>query len=201
MGERLFSPTPLSKVIEGKKEQLRQAVNEHDANAFMGTSDEELRRHFIDTFKAEPLELLEDQLGREKPKEVDVDVRNDRFRDPFDPPTVRGAQYTIVVPFSGDAGLFGCYPSNQTTYKPNGTVRGNELRLSYTRTDHDAAALKQQIEQDLGSIRQYVDSINHELADYNKELPGRVNDLISWRRNKIINCRETLGVRHGSGIV
>lgn len=185
MGERLFSPNQLSNVIEGNKRQLVEEINDYDAKDFMRTDEEQLRHNFVDKFKGDPIKLL--GVEREDPKEVDVDVRHERFRDPFDPPTVRGTQYTIVVTFSGDGGLFGCCPSRQTGYKPNGTVRGNELRLSYKRTDNDAAALQQDIDRDLGSIREYVEWINNDLAEYDKELPGRVNELITRRKNKLLN--------------
>jgi hypothetical protein len=187
MGERLFSPNQLSNVIEGNKRKLIDEVNEYDSKDFMRTDEELLRRYFVDKFKADPLELLEGQMYREEPKEVDVDVRHERFRDQFDPPTVRGVQHTIVVPFNGDGGLFGCCPSSYSSYKPNGTIRGSELRISYKRTDNDAVALKHDIEHDLGSIRQYVASINSDLSEYNKELPGRVTELINRRRDKIHN--------------
>lgn len=169
-----------------------QAIDSYRDNKLLNTSPSDLTDYFVQKYRIPPIELLEDDITVDVQDEK-VDVSQDRLRSIVDrstPTLVDGTVTKIYVPFEGEADLFKCVPSHRTSVVPWGTVRGNELQYSIPRTDHDAEAIQNEIEDWLSDVQKYVRWIREDLEPWNEQLRERARGRVDGRREKLLKDRK-----------
>ena len=72
---------------------------------------------------------------------------------------------------------------------PRGCIRQNELVLRYERTDHDAEAIKSSFDNELGRIRQCLDWMSNNVAQFNDSLRASAKSHVEQRRDKLLKDR------------
>jgi hypothetical protein len=134
-------------------------------------------------------------------QEAQVDVSGDPNRLFFDhvgPHYVQGIRVTYYIPFSGDSELFKCRPSTYSTLLPAvDGIDDHELVLSYERGDTNVAATKVQYEQDLSTLRQYLEWVRSDARTFNETLPSIALQRVAARQNRLREMQqgtESLGV-------
>jgi hypothetical protein len=95
-------------------------------------------------------------------------------RDRSQPCYVRATFAEFIVPFTGDPVTFLYKPSTHNSNPPRAKIVGQELRLRYVRTDHKASAMKSEFDQDLKSIRQFLEWASGDIAHFNRGLRDQV---------------------------
>lgn len=93
------------------------------------------------------------------------------------------------IPFEGDGTLFEAQPSCFGPSRPVGSVERNEILLGEHTTDHDAQRVKASIDQEIGSIRQYLEWLGTDVTGYNGSLLTKARRMIEARRNRILKDR------------
>lgn len=93
------------------------------------------------------------------------------------------------IPFEGDGTLFEAQPSCFGPSRPVGSVERNEIVLGEHTTDHDAKRVKASIDQEIGSIRQYLEWLGTDVSGYNGSLLTKARKMIEARRNRILKDR------------
>lgn len=107
-------------------------------------------------------------------------------------------EVTFHVPFEGDGNLFRCAASTRSGVVPIGVAQGNELTLTYTRLDHDAAATRAQFQHDLDQIQLHLSWIGNDVRPFNEALLEKVRRAIENRREKLLadqGLAESLGYK------
>lgn len=183
----LFSTHDLHAVLEGQRERLLAAIEAHPAADIRSRSLDDLVAYFVNEFKIQAPELTEGAVSAEV-EEGEVDVSGDpqRFvRDRSRPFHVPGIVATYYVPFKGDRALFECQPSTFTTSYPWAEVTDHELQFRVERADTNVAATKQAFEAELAQVRQYLEWVARDVAQFNAELPGHARSRLDRRQKRL----------------
>jgi hypothetical protein len=193
--EYLFSQYDLRGVIEAQKKRISDGIETVAANRLLNTTAESWVEYFRSRFELHTPAIDEGGITVDQ-SEAKVDVSRDHNRMIFDrsrPFYLKGTEVTVFVPFTGEEDLFKCAPSTRTLNPPHGEVQGQELLLRYTRLDHDTAALKREIERDLGQIRQHLEWIAQDIAPFNSAIPQLVKEKVEARRQKLLKDQGLVG--------
>jgi hypothetical protein len=92
----------------------------------------------------------------------------------------------FFIPFSGDPTLFDYRPSTYYTIFPRGQVIGNELRVEYPRTDHNAQEVRAQFDRDLELIKNNVENSRREVEAFNRQLEAEARQRVTARRERLL---------------
>jgi hypothetical protein len=187
----LFNQYDLSTVLRGHEQKMLQAIEAIESDRLLNTSTDDWCDYFEQEYKVDAPVLYEDRIAVDQ-TEAKVDVSRDPLRSIFDrsqPFYVTGTSIKFFIPFEGDAELFKCQPSTYSLNPPRATVSRNEIVLTYTRTDHDAAAVKSQFERDLSSIRDYISWITRDVTPFNAAVRSKARGHLESRRQKFLNDR------------
>lgn len=186
--EVLFSQHSLDDVLRAQEQTMFKEIDSIEGNRLLNTSVDDLCDYFEQRFKIEAPKLREDEITVDQ-NEVQVDVRHDRRRDIFDrsrPFYLKGTSVSFFVPFDGEEDCFKFQPSTRVVGPPSGLVRGRELVLTYTRLDHDAAAVRSQFERELAEIRSNLEWMTRDLAPFNNSIREKAKNRINARREKLL---------------
>lgn len=160
-----------------------------EANRPLNTSVDDLVAYFVEKYTIEAPQLNEDNISVDQ-KETKIDVSGDpsrSFRNTGLPIFVPGTQITFFVPFTGDRDLFYGHPSSVMTYSPPRALVGkNELEISYKVTDHDAQAIKAQVESTLSEIKRLLVGTHNDVRVFNQGLRQRAEGKIKARGEKLL---------------
>jgi len=183
----LFSRVAIFDVLEHQQQALKTEVNQLDSSTIEHVTEQELVRDLAAKYKSE-MPALEEDKAYTSYREVEVDVSQDPMRmiwDRSQPFYIKGTEITIGVPFKGDPDLFQIRPTTSTLNPPGGEVHGNEIHLTYTRTDDNAAAVRSEYERALRDIKQHLGWLESSVADFNSKIGQQVQGLISQRKQKL----------------
>lgn len=199
LDDLLFSQHSLSDVIRGHEQKMLKEIDDIESNRLLNTSVEDLVQYFVDEYKIETPRIKEDEIAVDQ-LEAKVDVSRDHNRVIFDrskPFFISGTSLIVYVPFLGDSELFKCRPSTYDYNPPRAKAQKNEVVLTFTRTDHDAAAAKSEIERSLNSIRKYLGWIANDVAPFNALVEDKARKRVEARREKLLSDQ---GLVAGLGI-
>jgi len=187
----LFWEAELRDFLGKKGSDLKREIETLDSDYILNVSEEDLCEHLTAKYFLEPPALLEGDIYTNEPKEVDIDISNDRMRfirDRSRPYYIKGVSVTIVVPFDGHGELFKYKPSTfHLSAGPRGTVKSQELHLSFEMVDHDAEKLKQAYSRELSEIKQYLEWVTRDIQQFNGSLEETVRQQISQRKKKLLD--------------
>jgi hypothetical protein len=185
--ELLFSKYDVHRVLENQTRTMRAAIDGIDGKTLLSRPVDAWVDEFAAKYCIVPIILDETGITVDQ-EEAQVDVSNDFARAIFDrsrPFYIKGVTVSFFVPFSGEEDLFLCQPSSYMMNLPRGRVDGKTLVVTFTRTDHDAAAVKAEFERQLGSIKGYIETIARDLAPFNAGLRGVAREHLERRMEKI----------------
>ncbi|MGI8423720.1 MAG: hypothetical protein ACR2NO_06355 [Chloroflexota bacterium] len=187
--DSLFGKYDLSAVIRNQEAQMLKEIDGIEANRLLNTSVEDLADYFTAKYSLDVPTLKVDQVQADQ-EDVDMDISHDQNRfivDRSNPFYIKGTQVTFFVPYEGDKDLFGCRPSTYTiSGTPRPAISENELALTYTRTDHDAAAVKAEFDGEMATIQQYLGWISADCAQFNSTVRDKAKARIEARREKLL---------------
>jgi hypothetical protein len=160
-----------------------------DRDYLLNVSEADLCEHLVSEYRLIPPVLKRDEICVSEHREVNVDVSKDETRVIYDrsrPLYIKGTSVTIAIPFDGEEDLFYYQPSTSTSIWPPGEIVGQELHLTYTKTDHDADSLRQTIERDLGLVERYLRWVQNDIEPYNDGLMQFVQNAVRKRKEKLL---------------
>ena len=189
--DALFCQRDLSAMLRNREESLRRQVNDTDHNQLLNASVDDWCDYFEQLFTIEPLQLKKNEIQVDQ-VEIDVDVSQYLDRDNFyrtQPCYVKGTRIGYLVPFDGDQDHFNYRPSTHTSSPPFGIVNDRVLVLAYTRTDHDAEAVKAAFNKDMAEIEKYLGWMARDIKSFNDSLRAKIRERVEARRDKLLKDR------------
>lgn len=182
----------LRKVRQRHEEELISEIDSYPENKPLNTSPQDLAEYFAEKYRIEPLKILEDEVVVD-PQDQKVDVSHDRMRairDRSTPTYIDGTVTEVVLPFRGDSDLLRCVASRRSMSPPRGTVRGENLHYTITRTDHGAERVRKDIEKWIRDVKEQASWIADDLNPWNEKLQAKARNRIEQRREKLLKDRE-----------
>lgn len=188
MDKLLFNNGELRLALEHQAKLLRDAVEAVPEEHLLQADVDEWVAALVDEFRAEAPELHLDQMYRDPPQDVKVDVSWDHSRY-FSPTSsdrrVRGYRIVVRVPFTGDKAVFELRPNSFTLNPPRGSVAGDELTLTLE-YPHDAPPnIDGQVNGVVGTVQQWLGWARAEIDAFNRSLEQEARNAITARRSRI----------------
>lgn len=184
----LFNDGELRRFLDSRKRELFQEIQDQDTNYILNVSISDLCDHLNDKYKLDAPVLDEENITVDQ-QEKDIDVSRDPDRAIFDrnrPCYLKGTRVTFFIPFSGDSELFRYQPSSFTDVHPKGTIKGNELCISFDGIDQDHEKVKQDFNRKLNDIKKWLCWIANDVAQFNESLPKEIETKVKIRGGKLL---------------
>ena len=184
----LFIDGDLARTLDQQRLQMFAAIDNHDGNRLLNTSPTDLAAYFAKSFRIEPVVILDESISVSQ-DEATVDARDLHDRHVFDrtrPVPIRATTVTLEVPFTGDRSILICRGSRSTTPPPRAELRDGHLRISVTRTDHDAESIRRHLQRELDSIKTHLTWNDELLIPFNESLENAALQRISRRRDRLL---------------
>ena len=180
----LFNRVEIFAVVEHQKQELKKAF-QSVSNTEVDSDPVAVAARLIERFSIN-VPILDEEKKYALTKETQVDVSRDPRRlilDRSGPFYIAGTEVTIVVPFYGDAGIFGVQPTMFTLNPPFGEIHDNELHLVYKLTDA-GFDVESAANRTIGQVKQYLQSLHDSAEILKSDLQQLVNSLIQKRKQE-----------------
>lgn len=182
-------------MVRSQRDAVLDEIEKLAPEYLLKASEGDLAAYLIQKYRLDVPVILDDQIHVARQRQVSIEV-GDRWGGPaFGDeivlnvlPLTPATEVTVAVPFEGDAHFFRVRPATFTTTLPEGAVRGQELLLTFTRTDADSAALKEEYERELREVRQYLDWLRPSADEFNKGLEAVVRGRIDARKKRALDA-------------
>ncbi len=190
----LFYEGDLDETLRAQKASVREKVDGLPQEQFLNSPEEEVVAHVVSELEMDPLVLYEDHAEMDK-NETKIDVSRWRDRNPFGdrgPIMVAAMEVIVSIPYSGDPQLWRLKPNQWSTVfpraqfsKPDQTGLGSLKIVIVLPVDEPQEQFKSRVDEELRSIRFYIDSQKRQIDNFNASLPGVVQDAVRARRERI----------------
>jgi hypothetical protein len=196
MASFFFESDTLDNYLGQIRDRAVEAVARFPEDAITVRGDEEISVELVERFQVEMVELLRD-AGELTSKEVQIDVSGDPLRyfsrERSGPFYVKGEQWTLHVPFTGEAKLFGLRPSTHLLTRFPGSVRDGELRVWFEFPDGREVDVEAELLGQIGKIEQELAHARNDIELFNAHLPQEIAGALARRRAEIARHNERLG--------
>jgi hypothetical protein len=202
----LFYDGDLDATLRAHQASIASRVDSVPHDQFLNTNIEELTQHIFSTLVVEPLTLYEDRAEMEQ-RETKVDVSGWRDRNPFRDPGpiyVVGTEVIVTIPYSGDQSLWKLRPYKGRSDFPRANVRApgrdgiGRLEISLSQpADEALEQFKARLDQELKSIRFYVDAQRRQIEQFNARLKDPISAAVAARRERL---KKSEGIKDLLGI-
>ena len=184
----LFSHIDWFSFKEYQITQLKEEVSNLDKNHLLNTPLDKLCADIVEKYCID-IPALNRKETNVDPHEAEIDVRGN-FRyivdDQTKPAYVPGTEIEVSVPFVGDSEAFTIQPTTYSLNPPRGTVRNGMLFLSITGINLEDDQVRQDIDNQLDRIDNYLTSLRSSMDMLNSELDSIARQCITKRRDKLI---------------
>ena len=187
--ELLFNKIPIYAVLQAQPEAVKKKVQSIPANTLLNASEQDLVQTLVEEFRLNVPVIKDEEIHIAHSGEAQVDVSRDPMRmiyDRSEPFYVPGNKTVIAVPFEGDVEFFRVQPQTYGANPPRAEVEKSEILLTYVRTDQNAEAIKQEYQQTVSSITQYLRSLSESAAQFNNQLEGLVTSQLRARKERLL---------------
>jgi hypothetical protein len=171
----LFTGPPLNQVMQRRKDQLIQEIDNYNVEYVLGVDEQELCEVLLGKYSLQ-VPILHEAEQTALPIQ---DRREQGFGGP-----VAVTSYTILVPFTGDSALFQYQPSHYSLKSPRGKVKEHELHLYFT-LPVGSQNLKHALEGELESIKAHLAWVERDVVPFNESLKTTISDLVTERKRRL----------------
>jgi TIR domain len=179
----LFMGTQLSTILANKRVDLRHEIDTLDVSDVLESNAKELCFKIVTKYSMHvPI------LHLEKKSLINF---QDRKQDSFSG-SIDVLDYTIAIPFEGDAELFSLWPSRYSTVFPRGNIKGQTLRLYFSVPKGKPETLEATFERELGLVNRYLDYVRQDVEKYNDALNQLAYETLTRRRQTLSEGAESL---------
>ena len=190
----LFCQKDLFEALRSRKEAMRIKILELSSERMNGASDCELIEHFVEDFRVEPLVVHDDKAEAEY-REAKVDVSGDPKYAVFDRSGnayVRGQQFVLHIPFTGDPDLVHTRPSQFGSSPPRGSVQkqgglGGIILVSCSLPSDRANEqyVNSWIKDSIQTVKKYARWVSYDVERFNAGLEKAARSAIEKRRQEL----------------
>lgn len=187
----LFTGPDWHSVDRHQREQMVREIEGMDGNRLLNTAVDDLAKYFAEKYQIDVPVLDEENLVVDE-RETQIDVRHDPMRFIMDtnrPVYVKGSEVEVEIPFSGEAEAFKIQPNPYGLNPPRAKIKSGHVVFTITGTNLQSDAVRQQIQQTLASIQEYLKTLRGNVAGLNSQLLGEARSAINVRREKLLAAR------------
>jgi hypothetical protein len=185
----LFAKNEWFPVCENQKARMAGEIDALDQNRTLNSPIDDLSQHFVQKFSIDVPTLIEDKIQVDQ-REAQIEIRGDPFSRlggfPNDTHTAIGTTIEVVIPFSGDGGVFHIRPTTASMNPPRATVRDQTLVMEITGANLDPPQVKRQIETAIAEIKTHLDRLRSDVVSLHNQLPGLARSRLDERRKKLL---------------
>jgi len=190
----LFYEGDLDDTLRGQLASAREKVDHIPRDQFLNSPEDEVVQHVVSELEVEPLVLFEDRAEMDQ-RETKIDVSGWRDRNPFGdrgPILVAAVEVVVSIPYSGDPQLWHLRPNRwQSLFpraevsSPDRTGAGSLKIIIRQPVDEPSERIKSRLDEELRSIRFYIESQHTQIDQFNSSLPRAVQDAVRGRRERL----------------
>lgn len=187
--EPLFNRCQIFGVIQRQTEAAKKRVQSIAADKLLNASEDDLLQALMEEFRLSVPIIKDQDAYIAHSGETQVDVSRDPMRlflNRSEAFYVSGNKTVIAVPFEGDAGFFNVQPQTYSLSPPRGEITGDEILLTYVRTDQNADAIKREYQSTVSSIKQYLNSLSQSASHFNNQLEGLLRSQLKARKDRLL---------------
>lgn len=189
----LFAGGELSGFLASRTQEAGQRIDAIPRDQFLASPEDDLVAHVASLYALDPLAIYEDRMIQEQ-REVAIDVGPRSAGFPGQPYRVHGVRVMILLPFSGEVGLWSLCPGSRIVGNaPRGQVvpdpQANYTGLVEIMIDHplheEMGRAKQELDQNLHLLREYLRFQRADVDHYNRQLPDKLLERVKARRERL----------------
>lgn len=186
----LFRSGDLGQALEAQAKKMVDAVAAESEENLKQADVDEWAAALAHHFAVDCPELHLDQVWREPPKDVKVDVSRDRMRffSDYVPDLAYefpGYRVVVHVPFDGDGGVFKLAPSSFTTVWPRGRIGAGELLLTVEWPHDKEPPVDARAQEFLRLVGMYLGWARQQIEGFNALLEREARQAIEARRVRL----------------
>lgn len=191
MTDLLFNKADWHSVQRGWKQKLAEEISSYDGNKLLNTPVEDLCGYFEEKYRLEVPILNRDEISaKQRESKIDVTGRPDYFNFGGGCHLVDGVAVTVTVPFEGEKIAFDIQPTSYTLNPPRASVYDNYICLTFSGTKLDAKSLRNEIDRELASIDQYLETLRKNADGFNSSIFQEAKERIEKRREKLLENQD-----------
>ena len=198
---RLFSKYDLRGTFDNINSQISTEISGYQSDYLLSVKLQDVCEHLVDKHSLDSPQIYTDQIELIEQGETTIPTEEFGRRVNLD-----GNFYIFAIPFTGDSNLFNFQASTFTYSPPSGEIRGNELHLTFVRTDHNGEALKLSLDSEVKTITEHLGWIAKDIEGFNSNLDASIMRQLEARKEKLIKDEglvSSLGIpirqREGAG--
>jgi len=190
----LFAEGDLDGTLRAHQGSISAKIDAIPRDQFMNAQPEEIIDHVLSEMTVDPLVIYEDRAEMDQ-RETKIDVSGRRDRNPFGdrgPINVSGVAVSVSIPFTGDSSLWKLRPNQWQSIFPRAKVvssRGENaghIQIDMAQpTDEAQERFKARLDEELKTIRFYLQSQKAQIEGFNAGLRAQVLAVVSGRRDRI----------------
>jgi hypothetical protein len=179
-----FNRTDMNSVLDGQRKEADRAVEAINADVLLSTPTEDHVATIAERYALDIPVLQRDQAHLEEPREITMAIQ-DYGR------TIHrsGTLLTLVVSFTGDAGMFWVRPNTFDSAPPRGNLNGNTMLLRVRGTDLNQEAVSKAFNSTLDDFARYLAWQRASADQFNPEIARRVRSEIEARKARLLADR------------
>lgn len=184
----LFSDADIVGVVTARGKQLKDAIEALDRNRALSASMEDLVAYFASEYELDT-PVIDRAAASVDQNEGKIEIF-DSWRCAHDaeegPLILPGTIIDLVVPFTGDAGLFKVRPSSWSTVQPIAEIRSGTLVIKISGKDLDPAKVKGDLVRQLDLVEEYLTAQRSDTSKFNSGLRDSIRQQLETRRKKLL---------------
>ena len=190
----LFCEGDLDAMLRAHQSSIIAKIDAIPQDQFMNVHPDEISDHILSSMAVEPLVIYEDRAEMDQ-RETKIDVSGWRDRNPFGdrgPIFVSGVAVSVSIPFTGDPSLWKLKPNQWQSVFPRaktiGSRGGNSGHVQIDMaqpTDEAPERFKARLDEELKSIRFYLQSQKQQIDCFNAGLRAQTQPAVRARRDRI----------------
>ncbi|HUT30377.1 MAG TPA: hypothetical protein VMX13_11350 [Sedimentisphaerales bacterium] len=171
--------------FETVKASIKDEIQALPENQLVASSEEEIIDYIFSKYEIIPLQIYEDKMFAQH-EDTKVIYRAYEYKEEYD-----GLKFNVRLPFTGDAELWYTRPSTWTTTFPEGSIqsdkegRGVLVFDVVVMLDQDPNTSNKHIEENLKSIRFYLDKQRGDVERFNNNIKNIAGEPINVRKSNL----------------
>ena len=172
-------------VLAHQTDAAKETVSKISPDTVLSTPVADLAESVFRRDCIEPIVLHMDRRSSNGAKDVTIAVQG------FDGPIkVAGTRVEVLIPFTGDVGLFDVRPSTRTLNPPRFAITDHSIVAAVEgRSPLDPLAAKRFLDELIAAVEQHLGWQRSEIDPWNEQLKSMLPGLIEARRAKVLQDR------------
>ncbi len=180
----LFNRGSLGDYLENIKNSIKQEINREKTSYILNVDEEQYCKHLTEKYNIQ-VPILTDK------KEI-IDRKEIRIQSFRGFGMVDGNLITIAITFEGDGSILYYYPS---TFYPGGfkgTIKGQEVHISFEIAEDERGGLKDEIEKSVKKLGEWFNWTRNDIESYNMKLKSDISRIFKNRKKKLMDEQDFL---------